>query len=543
VDSEGQFTLNPQRVKDLLRQFQLPEPAHYALHLVSFLIGAGARAIGVDSAKQHMSLRGEGAFLDESLARAPLAALLSSREANPYLVELALGLNALMGVEGGEARLACGGWEATYTAASIDIKERDPANDGLTIVAKPRFMERSNELEISLIREAFGWCQLPITLNGTAMVRSLDQTLNSGLEIHLDNPRYPLGLSQNESSRLNRSVQAEFSALIRIGRQPPGFRVVYLGRRYEKPLPWCFDVPGWQVDITVSSDRFKKDLSQQALLENAQYQNLLRALRVQMELGSLALLDAVPPTEAAEDLVDDLVEHLFCNGQRDHALRYQNELAHHYSSQRDSLPKGKALYRLTLMEKAVGQSPTGASGTAILCAQTRQPEGRWCRLGAELAFANYAPALHSEVRTTLAARSAPPWLLERCCRWLIKTMDQDPDSRVWYRVDLARLVFQGGRLAEALAHLEQAEAEGYGHSDAEILAVELRAEIAAERGQLAESLTMFERHLTALRDQHGQHSLKLGLTLVRMAKLLDHLGEPKQAERFREWSRNLHQDS
>ena len=550
VDSEGQFTLNAGRVRELLRQFQLPEAAQYVLHLLSFLVGAGATGISVRSSKTQLRFEAVGASLEEQAARSPFSALLGSNEPEPHLLELALGLNALTGVEGGEARIAYAGWEATYSSVFIEVKEHNPT-DHLSITTGPRLTDLSQEREIELIKETFAYCPVPITINGEPIPQPPEPATDCGLEIHLRNGHYPLRLQNDaatrkgwrsgSSMRLTKPIGAGFSALLRIGREAPGFRVIHLGRLYEMPLPWTYDVPGWRVDITISSDRLKKDLSQQAILENAQYQNLLKSLRLQLEFASIFLLSKIPPSQCSDELVDDLVEYLFHSGKSEQALKFQRALAQHFSQQSDSLQKGKAFYRLALMERDQAHSPSLLEkGREVLAtaAETEIGQSRRSRFAADMAFAEFPRELQAELSNLLTRQGEPGWFKERCCRWFLQ--HSPPEDKAGYRVRLARLVFEAGRPLEALAHLEEAAAEGYGDPGEEARATELRAEIAAERGHLAESLKLFESHLTALRDRYGQHSLRLGLTLVRMAKLLDHLGESKQARSYREWSKNLY---
>lgn len=47
--------------------------------------------------------------------------------------------------------------------------------------------------------------------------------------------------------------------------------------------------------------------------------------------------------------------------------------------------------------------------------------------------------------------------------------------------------------------------------------------------------------LSLQREEYGQYSLKLGLTLTQMSTLLEHLGKTEQAKEYREWSRRLHE--
>ncbi|MCA9795794.1 MAG: hypothetical protein KC910_28500, partial [Candidatus Eremiobacteraeota bacterium] len=55
VDSEGRFTLDPRRARELLREFQLAQPEFYILHLLSYAVAAGADSIEVGVGDQSVS--------------------------------------------------------------------------------------------------------------------------------------------------------------------------------------------------------------------------------------------------------------------------------------------------------------------------------------------------------------------------------------------------------------------------------------------------------------------------------------------------------
>lgn len=542
MDSEGHFTLNPLRARELLEQFQLPEPAHYVLHIMSFLVGCGARTIQVSSTRSQMRFEAPGAEVDRETMASPFAVLLSNK-ALPYQAELALGLNAILGQKGGEAVLSDARWSARYTAESIEVDEA--SNSGpLTVVCKPRLSRGGKDRELELLDQGFRWCPIPVKVNGLSLP---DPTLaypSEGLQIFLKNPAFPILGGPDLPNRLVKQVDAPFSALIRVGRFLPRFRIVSLGREYLCSLPWSIALPGWQIDLTVASDRFKKDLSQQSILANEQYRNLLSALRVQLEKATELLLTHVPPCLGSEALVDDLVEQLFRSEQSELAFAYQAKLAEHLALKDNSLQKGTALYRLGLMEAAAGQRQGRvqlAQGILHSLSPSDPMEPAWSMLKAEMAFAP-TPLVESQVQGLVYRAETPNWIKEHCYRWLVALKGQDALSRAWHRLALADCAYRAGRLDEAKREVQLAdqEAASFGNEDHKLQSVELRAKIAAEAGHVEKALELFGRHLSLLRQTHGQYDLRLGLTLKRLAALLEHAGQKKQAREYLAWSRRLH---
>lgn len=542
VDSEGQFTLNPARARELLEQFQLPDPAHYAMHITSFLIGAGAGTIEISSYRSHLQFKAHGVSLDESTIRSPFSVLLRGRS-EPRLAELALGLNTILGQKGGEVVFTLDSWKARYTSQSIEVTSIEPV-DHLTLICKPRCGGRDRELD--LIDQAFRWSPVPITLNGVSVPEPRTRESARGLQIWLHNPEHPIAVSSNATNRLTKPVKAPFSALIQIGKFKPGFRIVCLGREYTRNLPWSFILPQWQVDITVASDRFSKDLSQQEILENELFHNLISSLRAQVEMATMLLLSHVPPLRGSEELVDDLVEHLFQSGQTEAAYAFQNRLCQQLSLGEASLEKGRAIYRLALMESSWNEEDSAKFelGTNILYnfRNIAPHEPDWSILKAEMAFSG-SRLQDAKVERMANRESTPLEVQESCYRWLVgRNPEFHIPARAWHRLRLANCLYKSGRLEEALSQLDQSEREAATSADEELLlySIELKAKVASQAGHLEKALELFGRHLSILRQTHGQYDLRLGLTLRRLAALLNHAGQKKQARKYLAWSKRLH---
>jgi tetratricopeptide (TPR) repeat protein len=472
----------------------------------------------------------------------PFAVLLSSK-ALPYQAELALGLNAILGQRGGEAVLSHAGWSARYTSESIELDEVSNSSP-LTVVCKPRMSRGGKDCELKLLDQCFRWCPISVKINGLSLPDPTVAYPGEGLQIFLKNPAFPILTGPDLPNRLVKTVDAPFSALIRVGRFLPRFRIVSLGREYLCSLPWSFSLPGWQLDVTVASNRFKKDLSQQSILANEHYRNLLSALRVQLEKATELLLTHVPPCLGSESLVDDLVEHLFQTGQRETAYGYQKKLTEYLALREPSLAKGMALFRMGLLESAAGQGQGRvqlAQGLLHGLPLNDPLEPQWSMLKAEMAFAP-TMLVESQVQGLVYRADTPERIKEHCYRWLVAQRGQDALSRAWHRLSLAGCAYRAGRLEEAGLEVELADQEAapFGSEDFKLQSVELRAKIAAEAGHLEKSLELFGRHLSMLRQTHGQYDLRLGLTLRRLATLLEHVGQKKQAREYLAWSKRLH---
>lgn len=549
VDSEGHFTINPVRARELLKQFQLPEPAHYILHILSFLVGAGATSIVVNSSRNALLIEAPGALVVEETIRNPFAVLLSS-DNRGHLSELALGLNTLLGQSGAKAELSFDRWMAKYEPRSINVRNI-PVTKDLSLTTSPRLGARGQERELELIREWFAYAPIPIKLNGELISGQSTAQSGQGLEIYLENSRFPLSLNEGWQNRVTKTNVAPFSALVRIGRSRSVLRLLSFGRAYEQVLPWSFFVPGWQVCITVNSDQLRKDLSQQEILHTEKFQNLCKFLRDQVEQASELLLTRLPPLPGSEELVDDLVDQLYLQGQKELAHAFQTRLVQSFAVGPHTLERARALYRLALMEKnldrAGGMGVTIKDGLDALQASknSRALEPEWSVLKARMVFDANAANLRWEVRDFAIRPKVGDEKRELCYRWLLTHPQEDPRDKAVYQVEIAQFAYRSGRLAEALEILEQLSS-GEGNRllqeslEFSLLAAQMHGEIASGFGYLEKAIEMFGRELALLRQRHGQYSLKLGLTLERLAYLLDYAGQPKQAQEYRAWSRRLH---
>jgi len=530
-----------------LDQLQLSEPAEYLLHLVSFLVGAGAEKIEVFSSRSALRVEATGVEVDPKTVNNPFSVLLKSGH-EPHLSEFALGLNTLLGLKSGRADLRVGELKARYTSQLVEVENVGEVARGLILVTGPRV--GGGERELELLTREFRWSPIPVKVNGQSLPGPQVRASRSALEVFLHNPEYPLTVGEARCKRITKLVHAGFSALVRVAHlRRSCFRVIHLGRCYEQALPWEFFLPGWEVDVTVNSDRFQKDLSQQNILAKDVYLNLADSLRQQLELAVDSLLTEFPPAAGSEELVNDLIDMIYSRGEREVAIQLQGRLRQSLALTDRGLEKGRAQLRYALMKKNGGAEEAAREISLAVEMLSDKAAGdplepEWSILKGNMTFAVPDNGLLNQVRAQILIQDLPDHIKEMCLRWLLRHDDQ-PIFRGNHRINLARLCFDCGRLAEAekLIFPEEPRAK----DDLEAAAppwhskeLELKGELLARKGMVDKSVEMFARHLSLLRQEHGQYSLNLGLTLERLSTLLEFLGQKARAREYRSWSRRLH---
>ena len=524
VDSEGQFTINPARAREMLEQFQLPEPAYYALHFVSFLIGAGATSVSIEQAGGGLRFLAPGAQLVPAVAASPFSALLKS-DVEPYLSELALGLNTILGQQA-RVELVADGLSALYTPDGIELFDKESCRFvSLTVSGG----SSSGQREVELIGQHFALSPVPIQLAGVSLSQPAAWS-PAVLQVALTNDAYPLPSLPDSPLHRHRSTRARLSAVLRVGRQASGVRVLHLGRLYTLALPWGCALPGWQVEVVLNTDRLRKDLTQQALRDNDTFKNMFAMLQQQLEMALSDLPVAAWHNGEAQALWDGVIEAMVHQGRKAQAVERQALLLRNVETAPVGPEKANALLRMgwlrNLSKAGSGAQNLQQAETILSRLQEPKQAGR-IRVKTRMAFSNVTPELRSAVVDLATDPGAPPQERIEAYRWL-REREQGDHEPALYSCRMAQLLYELGRSSLALHELDASPVS----DDPRLLAA---------LGHFERALESLGQLLALQREQYGQYSMRLGLTLTRLAAVLEHLGKTKQAEEYREWSQRLHQ--
>ena len=288
VAIEGGFTLDRDKAREKMRQFQLPDPRRYVLLLVQSAVHKRARKIEfvIDADDMRMTFDGE-AFGLEDLDDL-YTAILGERD-RPGLrarQELALALNAAMALNPRFIRFQS---QAQGRAVRAElrpgrtdvIEEVDPdprLGDGpvTTIHVKERFRAglvlkffrdiRGNVAEEVLLREACAFAETPIILDGAP--------ISGGLRL----PGVPLVSTRIEARELTGRAGLMGGDLPR-----PAMLVILTAgvRLAEHPLSGEF--PDGFVAM-VDGTELRKDVSQSDVVKDARYEAMVSSLRKSVDV-------------------------------------------------------------------------------------------------------------------------------------------------------------------------------------------------------------------------------------------------------------------
>ncbi|MBI5501579.1 MAG: hypothetical protein HY907_15145 [Deltaproteobacteria bacterium] len=128
-DSDGAFTLDRDKAREKLRQFQLPDPRRYVLLLVEAAVLKGATRIDFAIDADDMELRCDGRPFTAADFEHIYASMFSPADTDDLRArrQLALGLNAAMALHPRHVRIASGDGE---TGASLELRPRRPDRIG-----------------------------------------------------------------------------------------------------------------------------------------------------------------------------------------------------------------------------------------------------------------------------------------------------------------------------------------------------------------------------------------------------------------------------
>ena len=508
-DSQGRFTMDPARARELLREYALPNPRHYVLSLVCFLIGMGASAVRVQVLADRLEIRGEGVVLPRELLANPLEGLFSGRR-HPALRELALGMNAALGLAR-SVTLRSGGQQGRY-AQEFELAEWHDEETVFVVECRPGG-------EPEALAGQFEDCQAEVWLQGQKLSSPLApppdcfvlELAGAGLA-HLEHP-----------ARYCREHPAPLQARFWLGafyQEPFGGDGgwVYLGRTYAIPLP--FQMEGLDMRMWVACDQVDRDLSLQNVLENENYGRICAYLRQQLAVGLDEVLELYlggwrPPQ--LRPVVLWALERAALAGQLPLALELQTALG--VDNRLDQL-------RLDLLER---RNPPEFEGN--------QAE-LWEAARAYLAIRG--PRHHTTTR--LLFRAGEQAYLKgdyaQAARCFGPYLSIDPPRSGQVRAQHGHCLLMQGQLQEARHYLTQA-VRGGGEQAWVLTALENLAAVDSALGCPKEASQTLLQVLSRRQALVGSQSRELGLVLNKLVALSRAQGDAKGAAKYQQWADSL----
>jgi tetratricopeptide (TPR) repeat protein len=504
LDSHGRFTMDPARARELLRQYVLPDPSHYVLSLVSFLVGMGARSVEVKAFPDRLEVAGAGLVLPPELLANPLEGLFSGRD-QPVLRELALGMNAALGLAR-TVLLRSGGREGRY-AKEFTVAEFAGEETVFVVYSRP-----AGELEA--LAGQFCHCPVDVILQG--------QKVNTPLAPPPD--CFVLDLGGQGLAMLEPSARhvithpAPVQASCWLGRLTPSCCWVYLGRSYQMPVPWSLGDLGLQ--LWVACDQLDRDLSLQRVLANERYQRICDYLKEQISRGLDEVLELFlggwQPRQLRQ-IVLYALERAASGNQPQLALELQQALGVH--SRVDQL-------RLDLLERrTVAEIEVSGPDLAEAARAYQAIKGPRHHLTSRMLFRAgeqaYAAGDYAQ-----AARFYGPYLAA------------DPVRADQVRAQYGHCLLQQGKLQEARFHLSRAIKAG-GDRTWVVEALEHLASVDAALGNPQDAFQTLLQVLSRRQAVAGSRSPSLGLVLRKLAALSAELGDPKGVTQYEQWAATL----
>jgi len=271
VDSEGRFTLDPAKAREKMRRFQLADPRRYVLELVQAAHLRGATRIDFRIDADDMRMRFDGRpFAADELSNLYASLFADGEESDDLraLRQLALGVNAAMGMEPKRARVESGDVSLELRLEDADaIEERGGGDgDGMTLVhikqrLRPRvFLDFFRKLvgllgEERHLSERCVYAGIEITLNGKTIAdgrREIPQAMTS---VWLEGANY------SGSAAYAAGTKAELR-LLKDG--------VWISSH-----PLENEIHG--LVVVIEDARLRKDVSQAKIVEDEAFRRVLRA--------------------------------------------------------------------------------------------------------------------------------------------------------------------------------------------------------------------------------------------------------------------------
>lgn len=276
-DSEGRFTIDPDRAASLLAAFQLDSPARRILLVLSCAVASDASGLAVDLERGGWSATFDGRPIPSADLRMLLPACLTgvAHEMEPRLRDLATvvatahGASAHVIVESGDCRVVVAG-EQTSAVRDSSLTTT------VRVEQDPQYRRRDVE---ALLRKAAELAPIEIRLNGRVLARGLDlrgAVACRVIEAPPSDRACQVPLQAPPSSRRIPSP-GRFGAVLWLastGRGTERLTVVVNGVPFERAV----EMPVDGVQIVAAVPALRKDLSHAALLEDDAYRHLIASL-------------------------------------------------------------------------------------------------------------------------------------------------------------------------------------------------------------------------------------------------------------------------
>lgn len=521
----------------MLRHWQLAEPHHYVLSLVSALVGLGAQSIRIMATASELALAAEGVNLEPELLRHPLQALFQ-KDSTPAARELAMGINAALGLDRARVLLKSAGWQGEYQAAEFHVQEEPMlAQSGAILMVKRGGDPR---LEARALKEAFGYCPIPLWLGDQRISAALPEAPGAwNLELRSETGSPSLNL-EGLPIDLSWSHAGPVHALIQVGDVVESCHWIVMGRSYVTPLPWRPSPGGPGLRVWAACDLLDKDLSLGALVDNERYRRLADFLRslflraVDRALEGLLAHHEAEGMERFRPLVVQALEASARAGQRELARELQEALL---SGERDGQSASYRLgrYRMSLLspglEADLSQPPRDSLPELWESARaTLAIRGMGHPMTRQLLW-DCAEKAGGHGRWELVVASLEPFLGENCAAAV--------------RARLGEALLQLGRWGEAEQQLRRAVAAGELEAREREWLLRTREQLAqcqARLGQTREATHQLAEVLRQRQDLWGHRSSRLGPLLVKLIALCHELGEKATAAHYEQWLRQLDED-
>lgn len=371
LESEGSFTVDTAAAMEKLRQFALPDPDAWLVHLVEAAVLDGSVKIEVRRHTWGTTVESDGRPYGRDDLRELLTGLLSGRWTTDHPIHpLALGVNAALRAatsvnvstaSRGNLLVAC------YTSTGVEVMDAPAAVASSNRVAvafrrrRPPWAFLTSQPELGLLRRHLRHCPADLRLHGAVVTGPVELPPCLVLTRVKAEKGPPLPELRESAHVLTRTVEGPRNALVTLGWGGAGapLRVIQGGRVFAPEVP-LFPT----ATALVAASDLRTDLTRGALLQDERLEALRERLdeEVQSMRGYLAeRFDALPsrhkPVAAPHLFL--LQQGLTRAGRFVEAAEIAERLGRFRIAARGGLAACSAQYRLGILLFQAGQFPEG----------------------------------------------------------------------------------------------------------------------------------------------------------------------------------------